>query len=85
MTESGPSVHMTDMGNTSFTTEHSPGYPVSVTVARALAKSVRQDRAAKQTWKAISEKMSITRVEAMQLAYNLDDVVERIKAARAAA
>ena len=58
----------------------SPAFPTSVTIARTLSRAVVADRAAKLSWRAISEKMSITRVEAMKLGYSLDDVIEEIKA-----
>lgn len=62
----------------------SPAFPSSVTVARTLSRSVMADRAAKVSWRAISEKMGITRVEAMKLGYSLDDVIAEIKTAKAA-
>jgi hypothetical protein len=39
-------------------------------------------RAAKVTWRAISNKMDITRLEAMKLGYGLDDVLAEISMAR---
>jgi hypothetical protein len=62
----------------------SPAFPTSVTVARTLSRSVLADRSARLSWRAISEKMSITRIEAMKLGYSLDDVVAEIKTAKAA-
>jgi hypothetical protein len=59
---------------------HSDAYPTSVLVARALSRSIVLDRAARQSWRAISEKMAITRIECIRLAYALPEVVEEIKA-----
>jgi hypothetical protein len=62
----------------------SPAFPTTVGIARTLSRSVMADRAAKVTWRAISEKMSITRIEAMKLGYSLDEVITEIKTAKAA-
>lgn len=62
----------------------SPAFPTTATTARVLSRSVLADRAAKVSWRAISEKMGITRLEAMKLGYNLDDVLFDIRATRAA-
>ena len=58
----------------------SPAFPTSATTARVLSRSVLEDRAAHVTWRSISEKMAITRLEAMKLGYNLDDVLTEIAA-----
>ncbi|QOD06137.1 hypothetical protein [Pseudarthrobacter sp. BIM B-2242] len=60
----------------------SPAFPTSATTARVLSRSVLADRAANVTWRSISEKMAITRLEAMKLGYSLDDVLTEIAAAR---
>jgi len=62
---------------------HTPGFPTSCLVAGILSRSILADRAASMSWRAISEKMTITRVEAMSLAHNLGDVKTEIKASKA--
>lgn len=57
---------------------YSPAFPTNAVTARVLSRSVLADRAAKVTWRAISEKMAITRLEAMKLGYSLDDVLTEI-------
>lgn len=62
--------------------QRSAAFPTNATTARALSRSVLADRAAKAPWRAIAEKMGITRLEAMKLGYSLDDVLAEITAAR---
>lgn len=61
----------------------SPAFPTSATTARVLSRSVLADRAAHVSWRSISEKMAITRLEAMKLGYSLDDVLAEITAGAA--
>lgn len=56
----------------------SPAFPTNAVTARVLSRSVLADRAANVTWRSISEKMAITRLEAMKLGYSLDDVLTEI-------
>lgn len=61
-----------------------PRLPTSIGSARVLSRSVLADGTAKVSWRAIAEKMGITRVEAMKLGYSLEDVIAEIKALKAA-
>lgn len=73
---------MAAMETNTLPARHTPGFPTSCLVAGILSKSIVRDRAAHMTWRAISEKMAITRVEAMSLAHTLGAVKAEIKAAR---
>lgn len=60
---------------------YSPAFPTSAVTAKVLSRSVLADRATNVTWRAIAEKMAITRLEAMKLGYSLDDVLTEIASA----
>ena len=78
--ERGCAAHIQAMTN--LLGHRSPAFPATVSNARVLSRSVMADRAAKVSWRAISEKMGITRIEAMKLGYNLEDVITEIKTLR---
>lgn len=77
-----PAAHMDVMESNLLPAHHTPGFPTSCRVADVLSKSIVADRAASMSWRAISEKMAITRAEAMSLAHTLVDVKAEIKASR---
>lgn len=57
---------------------NSPGYPTTVSAARALARDIKAARAKRTPWRKIAEQLSISRIEAIRLAHSLDEVVDDI-------
>lgn len=60
---------------------NSPGFPTTVGEAIAYARFIEAARSERTPWRKIAEQLAISRIEAIRLAYSLDDVLAEIKAA----
>ncbi|EMY36114.1 hypothetical protein D477_000804 [Arthrobacter crystallopoietes BAB-32] len=59
--------------------ETSAAFPQTISHLNVLAQSIRNDRSRKESWRGISAKTGLTRVEAMQIGHCTADVADRIR------
>lgn len=67
-----------------LTLPNSPGFPTTAEEARAYARFIEAARSERTPWRKIAEQLAISRIEAIRLAYSLDDVLAEIGNDRAA-
>jgi hypothetical protein len=58
---------------------NSPGFPSTAEEAIAFARFIQAARSERTPWRKIAEQLAISRIEAIRLAYSLDDVLTEIR------